>query len=462
MFLPIIAITICVVSLIFALGVALLDQYLVLGVGIVLFTFFCESLAISLPGFNIGLTIYPQDIVFTALILAGITRFFVQNKFNAVNLSWLFFGLLLFGSFTLGAINYGITSAGVEFRSYFYFWSGTFYFMSFSYQTISRVRWFELWLLTSFSLLIIAIVRWITDSLGISTWGIIVGVTPFRVLNASQAFFIAETFSILLFQGVLQRLTRRQLICLIAFAPAILLLQHRTVWVTTIASVALIFIRERKSRNRLITMLLSIIVIGSIWSLVIFSEQMDLVWSSLDKSYSSAVANQDGQGTFFWRVEGWKALLADFNSPVNYLLGQPFGFGYQRIVGNQTIDVSPHNYFVQTYLRVGLIGLINLCFIYAIVLFNLFNKKINNYYNKQIFIEKILWLVIVMQIIYFIPYSPSYEQAIILGFALSYTKTYLGNKALLGNLKSKEDEHSSFNDLSQPTRKNVILPRKTI
>jgi len=412
---------------------SLLYRFPGLGAKLVLLIFLWQTLVIELPSIRLGTNLFPPDIIFSLLFIVGLTRFILQQvRLTLLNSCWLVFGVLLFASFLRGILINGLFTAGVEFREFFYLWSGTLYFTSFSYQSISHTKWPKLWVGTATILLIIAIVRWITDGLGMSNWATIVGVSAFRVLNAGDTFFLAEAFSILLILGVLQLLQRWQWGLLSAFVFAILLLQHRTNWTITIVLVALVYLREPKSRIRLVSLslgLLSLFLVASLIGSSFFGETTSKLESSLAESSSSVSAN-DTNSTFSWRIQGWQALLANVNTIPEYLLGKPFGSGFRRFVINRNVvepvEVGPHNYYVLTFLRAGVIGLATLVFAYILIL-----SKTHEHGNIQIWLEKrFLWFFVVMQLIFYITYPPGFEQSIVLGFALSYTQAYTDKKAL--------------------------------
>ena len=68
--------------------------------------------------------------------------------------------------------------------------------------------------------------------------------------------------------------------------------------------------------------------------------------------------------TFQWRVIGWTDLLHSDHSVAGLVLGFRFGTGYRRIIDGQVILASPHSFYVGTVLRLGLIGLVALAFLY--------------------------------------------------------------------------------------------------
>ncbi|MEU5547919.1 hypothetical protein AB0G85_37375 [Streptomyces sioyaensis] len=79
-----------------------------------------------------------------------------------------------------------------------------------------------------------------------------------------------------------------------------------------------------------------------------------------------AASGQDDH-TLVWRADGWLELLPQLRTPLDWLIGLPFGTGYKRVMDGILVSLSPHNYFVQLLLRLGLIGVCALTVLYAAV-----------------------------------------------------------------------------------------------
>jgi hypothetical protein len=68
--------------------------------------------------------------------------------------------------------------------------------------------------------------------------------------------------------------------------------------------------------------------------------------------------------TLHWRLLGWTDLLHSERSVAGLALGFPFGTGYRRIIQGTVVTASPHSFYVGTVLRLGVIGLVALGFVY--------------------------------------------------------------------------------------------------
>ena len=65
--------------------------------------------------------------------------------------------------------------------------------------------------------------------------------------------------------------------------------------------------------------------------------------------------------TFEWRTEGWSTLLEGWSgSPLNWIIGEPFGSGFARDVSGDLVasTTDPHNFYIMTLLRTGVIGML--------------------------------------------------------------------------------------------------------
>ena len=122
-------------------------------------------------------------------------------------------------------------------------------------------------------------------------------------------------------------------------------------------------------------------------------------------------------GTFVGgRVESWKVLLRDYSQsgPVSMLVGKPFGSGFARMVQGQELTYAPHNYYIEVLLRGGAVGLCLFVGIYGLVLTTLMRQTESN----QLGYTRMLWVLLAVQLIFSITYTPNYLQAMLLGMAL--------------------------------------------
>lgn len=406
-------------------------RFALFGTGLVLLIFLVEATFVTLPPIGLGgISVFPQDMVFIIVAAAGagrliLSHLFLQRKLTLFELGWMLFGLLLLISFAQGSLSYGLQVAGVEFRQYFYFFAGTLYIASFPIGQVRLKRITRLWLLTAGVVVLLAMFRWIAEGAGLSITAQWEGVggpgLEIRVLNASQTFFLAQTFLLGLYLWLAADSSRLWRYFPMLLLPVVVLLQHRTVWVACLAAILLVMLREKKVRSKMLIVLSGGVVVGLILAPLV-AGGLGGVTEALNSSTAEALNTQES--TFTWRLNSWQVLLTDgyLSTYADYLLGQPFGTGYARYVPDVTglVTESPHSYYVQTLLRTGMLGLAVLLCVYAGVFARLL--RFGALQTARYFSPQLMVVLLFTQLIFFVTYTPSYEQSILLGLAMSFAR----------------------------------------
>lgn len=412
-----------------ALLTAALYRFPLLAVASVLTVFVWEAVALSFSGGSFGpLTAYPQDAVFAALAVAGAARLLpssllVRGGFTLLQLGWLLFGALVLLSFVRGVVSYGPQLAGVDLRQYFYLFSAVLYFMTFPVKGRGLEWAATLWLSAAGALLLVAVFRWGLLAAGLAPaaeWvelSLGSGITRLRVLDAAQALFLVQAFVIGLYLRLQRRSSRAWWYLAVALLPAVVLLQHRTAWLALIVAVLVLLMREERLRGRLLSTMAGVGVAGALAVALLFGGSEGEVARSLETSTTSAFETQDS--TVGWRLESWQALLTGdyLDSPVEYVLGKPFGAGYERSISTGEVDVSPHNFYVETFLRTGGVGLAALLLFYAVSVLRL--RVSRTFGQAESFYPRMMYVLLLTQLVFFVAYAPSYEQGVLLGIAAS-------------------------------------------
>ncbi len=396
------------------------------GLVLVMLLFVWETVAVGLPGIILKLIVYPQDFVFLLIGIAAVLRLALANKFHASQKAWLVFGFFLFASVFIGLVRFG-TAAGVEFREYYYFWSGTAYFMSFSedpgFLELAR----KAWIFAALTCVATAIFRWTADALGLeigTAWAAVGARTQFRVLNAAQTLLLGQAFLMLVYSYATGQRRKGEEILIPIFLVAILILQHRSVWIAVLACLLALLWIDKSARKRLLGGVgILAIPLGGMILLLSFVNGSDQVLTSVA---SSAGEVGSSHSSFTWRINSWEELLKQwiYSGPLQYLFGNPFGSGFSRYiegVEGATVE-APHNFYVQTLLRVGLLGVFALLMSYWTVIFSWAKKNIKKNMSPQ---DYMLPLLLFSQLVYFIPYSANYVQCVLLGLALVGTRTQI-------------------------------------
>jgi hypothetical protein len=365
---------------------------------------------------------------------AAAVRILQVARIGVVHL--LLAGLLLafLVSFWRGVTAFGLMAAGVDARESFYFLAGATYFATCDLESLDMRRLTDQWLLAASALSVLAVFRWIAWAmdLGITAQWEGVGYFDIRVLNSSHALFLGIAFFIslqLTLDGQGKPWQRRLAYVL---APTILMLQHRTVWVVAAVGVVWLLAASRQRRARLMVHLGVMLLMGAVFFLVLFGSDLDQVSSSLETS----ATNPD---TFRWRVEGWKQLLTSHRDlePLDRLIGQPFGAGYLRFIAGRAVIETPHNYYVQALLRLGIVGLLLLIATYLTGLRGIARSS-NRRSHHPILGPRIWELCLLAQLLFFVTYAPSYEQGIVLGVTLGWAGVSRARRHEVGHSRERE------------------------
>ena len=180
-----------------------------------------------------------------------------------------------------------------------------------------------------------------------------------RPLNSAGAAALA--FALIVLLGSRTISVRRKIVFGTAAICTLIVVEQRTVW-AVLAVVFLIWAaaslrRHSTARHRR----LAATGVAMLSTLAVALVAGVAAGNVFDQSLSETTAKNS---TFQWRVTGWTDLLHSEHSAAGLLLGFPFGTGYRRIIDGQVITVSPHSFYVGTVLRLGVIGLIALAFLY--------------------------------------------------------------------------------------------------
>ena len=387
------------------------------GAIVVVATYFVEAMMVTVPPIPLGILIHPEDIVFVLLLMAVAFRY-AMGMARPHGLAWVpicLFALFLF-SLARGFATYGMKQAGNESREWFDVLAGALYFSSFSLTPRIRKKIMTTWFVASIALVGLAVFRWMATLAGlsiVSQWeGLLVG-GEFRVLNASNAYFLAVAFFASVFLNMSNTGPRWQRKAFYLLGPVLLLLQHRTVWGVIITGLVWLGLQDPRFRKSLIGAIVGMGIAGIVLAVFLFGYRSDLIKASLQNS----ATNSD---TFLWRVAGWYQLL--FNNPsmnlYNDTVGQPFGTGFQRMILGARVDAPPHNYYVEAFLRVGIIGLILLVSLFVLGMRRM--KRVPALLRRYAYPDARFWrLVLLLQLVYFFAYGASYDQSILLGVAIS-------------------------------------------
>lgn len=408
----------------------------VLAVGAVIWVFAIETIIIIQPALPLGVKLFAPDVLFLLVGMAGFFRIF-SLRLHRQHYLWLLFGTILMLSFAIGTVRHG-TEAGIEFRTFFYFWTGIWYLMTVQLTTEQIDKIMRIYMFVASLLVVVVFLRWVAMALNLDIvryWN--EGGGSLRVFTASQTFFLAQAFLI----GLYAYLNKTGPVWWRTFLPflfiCVVVLQHRTVWVVTLMSVALMFLLAGRVRSKAASTFLVAGVVGAAVLLPFFvGGQLDTVQQSLVHSVEEV---GEEKSTLAWRVQSWQSLIEQwaYGGPIVNMIGKPFGSGFSRyieIVGSE-LTQNPHSFYVYSLLRVGLIGMFAMLATYVMVIRVMRHPDFHS--PSKLVDNKLLIVLVAGQLIFFIAYPVHYSQLIPLGLSLMLLNQHMSGVAT--SMHAKKD-----------------------
>jgi hypothetical protein len=306
------------------------------------------------------IALFPVDIITVLLFAASLTRFAQLSK-NLRRLGPIIVILvgLLMWSMLRGVAIYGV-DAFVELRPFFYAAAGMMWSMSIDFdrpEERKRMRLFAAAVGATLSVIVLS--RLASRGLASSSDFYVDAYGTYRTLRpvvAAQAECLALCGLFWLGQWLTGWRIRWLAMTLgVVFSGVAALTQHRSVWTALAAGIlGLILWSSGRQRVRLIVMSLALLL-----PLLItfqFSNALDNMVGVFQSSFSAISGRAS---TLNDRTVGWSQLVSNaMQQPGAPLWGLPMGTGYERIGPNGLLETySPHNLYVQLFLRIGGLGL---------------------------------------------------------------------------------------------------------
>lgn len=302
--------------------------------------------------------VYPTDAVAVVLLMATAIYLIRQPPPARIMFPLAVAGVVFTANLTLGVAAFGLHHAVNESREWLYLLTTTAFVVAVGSWTS---RFWRPW----FALAIGAMgLAW----LGVARHGVHSATSPIvvngqlvdgRPLNSVGAAAVA--FALIVLLGSRTISARRKIVFGTAAICTLIVVQQRTVWailaVTFLVWAAASLRRHGTTRHRRLAAT-GVAVLSTVAVVLAAGVATGNVF---DRSLAEATAKHS---TFVWRVIGWTDLLHSDHSVAELVLGFRFGTGYRRIIDGQVILANPHSFYVGTVLRLGLIGLIALAFLY--------------------------------------------------------------------------------------------------
>jgi hypothetical protein len=406
-----------------AFGLALLELLVRradLGVGLVLVALLVEATFVErIPSLYVGSArIELTDVIFVLVLGAGLARLLRVRTFTP-QLRWLLLlGLVLLFSLARGMVSIGPQPAVNDVRQYLEFVGPALYIATFRPSPALYDRMGRLWLLAAGGMLALVTLRWLAVFAGVH-----LGVpmeqfgddTAIRVIDGPFAFFVA-TAALLTLPA--WQLKGRRASRLRAFSVLLLLyvmlLDRRTVWVAIVAGVVVLMLRNRRFGKKALALLAAAAFVAT----AVF-----VAFPGGASSQEPLARSATSGGTLTWRVIGWQELVSSWSrNPANWLVGEPFGSGFQREVEGSQVQAHPHNFYIETMLRTGMTGLVALLALTVGLLRALWRtggRAGVGWRGRGLFGPDLLPALLAMQVVWFITWVPGPEQGVVTGLAIA-------------------------------------------
>lgn len=374
------------------------------------------------PYLQIGLQIYPNDLVSMAVFLATLVGFAYRPLpiHASPFLLWLAFGLTIIASFVVGLNQHG-RYAGTEVRPFFYLWVAGLYCSAtdFDEAELKRIARWCLW--TAYALMVIALYYWVAVTLGLVSRQEIFeepDTALLRPVAAHAVLFVACVGLVQMTMWLRGTGTRLSGLHAAAFMAFTVVLQHRSVWIGAAVGVLTVLVLERRHLPRRFGLLLGFMLsIVFVISVVGATGALDDLARRLTESTLSMTHSE---GTFAARVDGWVRLLEQWlaASPMTQLFGFPFGAGYTRMYNGVVIEFAPHNYFIDLLLRVGIVG--TLLFLLTTVMAVVHGLTVKTTSEFDYLLARGLGVSLLVALVYCVAYPSNYTVSAATGVALAH------------------------------------------
>lgn len=363
-----------------------------------------------------GMSVKLADIFFALLAAAAVARFLRWRDFNVGQRMILAFGALALFSLLRGVWGFGIADATNEFRGVMPFVVGALYFSS-VLRDSDLHGILKAWIWSGIPLTLLVFIRWAGWLGGVDIGPLEVAYdAPSRVLDGPQTFFLVQTGLVALLSAPrvsVAAFSQRHLGAV--FLLVGVLLNRRTAWAALVVALAILIVRGRGLTPRVRRAVMGVAVIVVV---LLFGFGGGLVQESLEPgSDERAVAEVEDTGTLNWRIAGWQQIISETREPVEWLVGVPFGAGFSRVLGFNDVDSNPHNFYIQVFGRVGVIG-----FTFLLVIFLggvwLLGRRTPGHFQPPH--QELFFVLLAMHLIWYVTWAPGMDSGLLTGLLAGY------------------------------------------
>jgi hypothetical protein len=302
--------------------------------------------------------IYPPDALAVVMLIATVIYLIRQPPPARIMLPLSVAGVMFAANLSLGIARFGLHHAVNESRQWLYLLVTTAFVVAAGPWTSRFWRpWFAL-------ALCLAGLAW----LGVARHGlhpvseqIIVNGHPVDPRPLSGDGAVGLAFALIALLGSQTISSRRKIIFGVGGICTLIVVQQRTVW-ALLAVVFLVWAAASLHRHGTVShRRLAVAGVAVLVTAAVALTTGVATGNVFDRSLAETTAKNS---TLQWRLIGWADLLHSDHSVTGLGLGFPFGTGYRRIVQGVVVTASPHSFYVDTLLRLGVIGLVALGLVY--------------------------------------------------------------------------------------------------
>lgn len=193
-------------------------------------------------------------------------------------------------------------------------------------------------------------------------------------------------------------------ICMVA----IIINRYNTTWVAMFLGLVLLVVFMPNKRalfnQKFVVQLFAITIIG-VFAFTTLSKTT--VMDDIVDTQNKFNTIQESNNTFAARVEVWGAMLASLESETEWIFGKPMGSGYYVNYRGALWEYNPHNAYVETIMRIGLIGCIAMIFMNIKLIYQAFIAK-----------KRIIIAIMIPIMAYWITYTYEFELSCLFGLFL--------------------------------------------
>lgn len=369
--------------------------------------------------FKIGGGIQYVDIFLLAMVGALLLEFFSfkhnPNEFSGWGLkNWLFiFFTVLVWDVVRNLGVYGLSAPG-EFRFRYLILVLPIYIAIFFRTPQQRVRLLTVLIIFSTlgTMLCVPFIGMIKG------WG--VGPDD-RFLPAQLSMSLFQGFIALYVVNKYNLIRVNPLLFWLVIIPILLLMvidSHRSAWLASAIILMVLTIRGEFPVRRMFWMIIPFTIVAIIIVIVVNSTGISILEYIIERG--SAYFNPEEDSTSSWRLFLWAAQLQKFIEQPWF--GEGFGGYWEVFVPElgQTLDVQPHNLYIQTLVKTGLIGL----GLYLIIILKTWFKlkgwlKLNLNNTPECSMVLIAYTYLISSHVYYFVYSHDYYSLMYIGLGAS-------------------------------------------